>query len=923
MRRRPVSHRLCAGHCGPVRLRALLLFVVALSGAAPATAQPADSAGVLLVRMEQALSAGDPDAVAALFATSAEQAQVEVLTAELAHERTTRAVVRERDRQDLPDGAVRVLADVLIETSAAARVSTWRLDVLPSATPDEGAAPSAVIRAAARLSVVDGLVRLALSERQYAVHDLHIRGEDLDITIPSGVAFTADVHGSPTALVVLGDGEVVLSPPHESEKGQLRLFGGDDVLRARVSRVFVRVNPFDAGDRVTLGALQPMETDRALQERARRFFGEQVSQSYSLDLNDLSRDTWNLVPPIGDMLVDLDLARHGLVSYARSGGEAEDVSLFDRRRRKNVSVYSSADTLARRGSRRYNDERQADYRVEHYNVDVSLDPARLWLEGRADLDIVITSPAAQTLTLRLAEPLTLRAVTADQLGRLLALRVRGQNNIVVNLPDSLREGQRLTLRVSYGGRLPPIPPDREAVAAGQQIVSEFAIEPESRYVYSHRAYWYPQSTVTSYATARLRVTVPGEYTVIGSGLADPPTPVAAPASGKARRAFTFRAIQPVRYLSMAVSRFVKVAETGFSRAEERPLVSPSTRLSRLGRGVFYDAADVELWSQPRQQGRARDLAPTVTEILRFYADLVDDVPYPTFRLALVEDVLPGGHSPAYFALLHQPMPGTPFTWARDPVAFEDFPQFFVAHELAHQFWGQAVAGENYHEQWISEGFAQYFALLYARKTRSADTVAGIMRQMHRSALDAAEQGPIWLGYRLGHLKGDSRTFRATVYNKGALVLHMLRRLVGEDAFTRGLQRFYGESRFRRVGTDDLRAAFELEATRPLERFFERWVYGADVPTIRASWDIVSPVTAGADGQAPGGPTVRLILEQGDRVHDVPLGVTLVYADGRTEQALVVLADAVTVVEVPVTGAVRDVRFNEDHGALVRVERARR
>jgi len=906
-----------------VRLRALILSVLALCGASSVTAQPADPAGELLLRMEQALSAGDPGAVAALFTRSAERAQVEVLTAELAHERTTRAVVRERDRQDLSDGVVRVLADVIVETAVAARVSTWRLDLEPGPAPTGSGAAASAIRAAARLSVVDGLVRLSLSDRQYAVKQLRIRGEDLTITIPSGVAFTADVHGSPTALVIFGDGEVLFTPPHESEKGQLRLFAGDEVLRARVTRVFLRVNPVDAGDRVTLDALVPMDVDRSAQERARRFFGEQVSQSYSLDLNDLSRDAWNLVPPIGDVLLDLDLPRHGLITYARSGSDSEDVSLFDRRKRKNVSVYSSAEKLARRGARHYNEERQVDYRVEHYNVDVSLDPARLWLEGRADLDVVITSPAAQTLTLRLAEPLTLRSVTADQLGRLLALRVRGQNNIVINLPDSLREGQRLTLRVSYGGRLPPIPPDREAITAGQQIVSEFSIEPESRYVYSNRSYWYPQSTVSGYATARMRITVPGDYSVLGSGLADPPAPVGSPEAGKTRRAFVFRALQPVRYLSIAVSRFVKVASSSFTRAEDATAVSPTTRLSRAGRGVFYDGAEIELWSQPRQQGRARDLAPVATEILRFYADLVDDVPYPSFRLALVEDVLPGGHSPAYFALLHQPMPGTPFTWARDPVAFEDFPQFFLAHELAHQFWGQAVAGENYHEQWISEGFAQYFALLYAQKTRPAETVSGIMRQMHRSALEAAEQGPIWLGYRLGHLRSDSRPFRATVYNKSALVLHMLRRLVGDDVFTRGLQRFYGASRFRRVGTDDLRAAFELEAGGSLERFFERWVYGADVPTVRASWDIVEPVTAGADGQAPGTAGLRLIFEQGERVHDVPLTVTVAYLDGRTEQAVAVLKDDVTEVLLPATGKVRDVRYNEDGAALVRVERVKR
>ena len=58
------------------------------------------------------------------------------------------------------------------------------------------------------------------------------------------------------------------------------------------------------------------------------------------------------------------------------------------------------------------------------------------------------------------------------------------------------------------------------------------------------------------------------------------------------------------------------------------------------------------------------------------------------------------------------------------MAFDGYPQFFLAHEIAHQFWGGAVGWESYHEQWISEGFAQYFALLYAERSLDADRVDG-------------------------------------------------------------------------------------------------------------------------------------------------------------------------------------------------------
>lgn len=909
-------------------LRAGFLIVAVLLCAWPATAQETDPVAALLVRVEQALAAGDAAAVGRLFSPAADPAHVDALAAESGFGRTTRAAVRERDRQSLPTtpDAIRLIVDVLVETASHARVSTWRLDVEPAPPSDDVTAASHAIRSTGRLSLIEGLVRLTLSPRQYAVRDLRVTGEDLEVSIPSGVAYTAEVNGLITAVVVLGEGEITFAPAPASERGQLRIFSGAEVLRTRISRLFLRVSPMDVGQRLTLDALQPMASDRGALDRARRLFAEQVGQSFSLDLSDLSRDTWSLVPPVGDLLVDMDLPRHGVLTYARSGGDAEDISLFDRRRRKNVSVYSSARNLALRGSRHYNEALQLDYAVSHYNVDVSFDPARLWIEGRADLDVRITAAAAQSITLRLAEPLSVRGVTSDEFGRLLALRVRGQNNIVVNLPDSLRQGAHLRLRVAYGGRLPPVQPDREAVATAQVLPSEITFEAESRYVYSNRSYWYPQSVVPTHATARLRVTVPADHAVLGSGIGEAAEHVRG-ADDRPRRAFTFRALQPVRYLSMLISRMTEVTSEQVSRtprdAPDSSDASAPPRLSRALPGVFYDTATVEVWSQPRQQGRAREMAETTADVLRYYAELVDDLPYPAFTLGVVEDTLPGGHSPAYFAMLHQPLPGTPFTWARDPVAFDDFPQFFLAHELAHQFWGQAVAGESYHEQWISEGFAQYFALRYAGKVRRPETVSGIMRQMHRSALEASDQGPIWLGYRLGHLKGDSRVFRAVVYNKGALVLHMLRRLVGETVFSRSLQHFYGQSRFRRVGTDDLRAAFEKEWGQPLGRFFERWVYEAEIPTIRVSWDSVEPTTAGADGQAPGSAAVRLSLEQGARVCDVPLTVTVEYVDGRTEQVLAVAREAVTHILLPVTGRVRDLRVNEDFAALARIEHVRR
>ena len=64
----------------------------------------------------------------------------------------------------------------------------------------------------------------------------------------------------------------------------------------------------------------------------------------------------------------------------------------------------------------------------------------------------------------------------------------------------------------------------------------------------------------------------------------------------------------------------------------------------------------------------------------------------------------------------------------------------MAHEIAHQWWGHGVGWENYHDQWLSEGFAQYFATLYANKFRGDDVFQGVLKRMRRWAINESDQG---------------------------------------------------------------------------------------------------------------------------------------------------------------------------------------
>jgi hypothetical protein len=930
-----------------LRLAAMLMSLVygsadlchaAITAAGQQTAADTDEqleARDLIDRLERVVQSADVAGYDALLSPSADIVSVTAFAKEELRVSASRVSIQERERLRLTRPGVeglffRLIVDVFAEYGGKGRVATWQLDT------ERASDGRWRITAQERLSSVENLYRLSLNRtRQFTARNFTVKAEDLDLTLIEGTVFSIDTDTGTTGLVLMGRGEMRFRPTPDTEQGQVRLFTGEPAIEGRFDAAYIRMGAVEP--HASLGQLVERSVDARDLRRAEQVFREESGKSFVIDLGDLSRDAWSLLPSYGDFLAEVRTRRFNTLTYARSESEPEDISVFDRRRQRNICVYASAEKLQTRG-RFYDEDALAAYDVLHYDIDLTMSPERLWLDGEVALRLRIKTNGVNQITLRLADTLVVRSIVSDRFGRLFSLRARGQNAVLVNLPVALLSGSELTLTIAYAGRLEPQSADRETVNAAQsdapQRSSAADLPPvmiprgEPNFLYSNRSYWYPQAPISDFATARMYITVPSPYVCVASGELLPKSPVFVSAVGsQPGKMYMFRAERPLRYLSFIVSRFERAEgptvvldeavrpaprmAAAVSAAPSLTLSSPAAPVQEMRTATPYRSFALTAEANPRQAPRSRDGLNRAAEIARFYESVVGDVPYASFTLALTEHETPGGHSPGYFAVLNQPFPNSQLVWRNDPASFEGYPEFFLAHELAHQWWGQAVGWRNYHEQWLSEGFAQYFAALYAQHHRGNETFGSVLRQMRKWAIDTSDQGPVYLGYRLGHIRNEGRVHRALVYNKGGAVLHMLRRLLGDDAFFRGVRRFYDEWRYKKAGTDDLRVAMEAESGRSLERFFERWIYGATLPQVKYSY---------RTDTGPTGTSLLIHVEQDGDLFDLPITFVIDYHDRPSTDLVIPVSERITDVRVALDGALRSVEASKNDGTLAEIER---
>ncbi len=429
------------------------------------------------------------------------------------------------------------------------------------------------------------------------------------------------------------------------------------------------------------------------------------------------------------------------------------------------------------------------YDVLTYDLALELDPAVVAVEGRATVRIASLRNDLAELRFDLDDTMAVASVARD--GVPVPGWAAGGDVLRVPLSPPLGAEERTTIVVSWGGT----PRAGGALTFWATPASGPAVSSLSE-PFDARTFWPCVDDPADKAVATVSVTVPEGYVAASAGLGAP-----APAPG-GRTTWRWRLPQPVStYLvSVAVARYEAIAETYRSLDGTRTMPV-----------VGYVVPEHVAANRPR-------VAATVGH-LGVLASLFGEYPYLDTKYGIVAGSFSGGMEHPTITLIGASLLANA---SRDLTAL-------LVHELAHQWWGDEVTMRTWDDIWLNEGFATYAEVLYYE--RAAGAVPGrLLSSRYDDGLYAGQLGP-----RVVAPASDPFRYTGAVYDKGGWVLHMLRRVVGDEVFFPALRDY----RRRHAGGNatrlDLRAVFEERSGRDLKQFFDQWVETPYRPVLRATY----------------------------------------------------------------------------------------
>ncbi|HEX8996508.1 MAG TPA: M1 family aminopeptidase [Ktedonobacterales bacterium] len=458
---------------------------------------------------------------------------------------------------------------------------------------------------------------------------------------------------------------------------------------------------------------------------------------------------------------------------------------------------ASAPSFALPGDRpRYAPDRPVD--VRHVDIAVSLDFERKQVRGAVTHSFATLFDEVRVVSLDAAE-LHIEQVTLASGGAPLDWWSEGEK-LRIQLDRAYTYGEEFGVRVVYWAQprtgLVFVSPD----AGNPDLPTQVWTQGETEYHH----FWFPcHDFPNDRASTSLAATVPAAFFALSNGKLEGATD-----NGDGTKTYRWRQEIPfpAYLITLVAGEFVEIQD-------------------------HWRDIPVNYYVREGREDDARRMLGRTPAMMEFFSQRFGlDYPYvkyaqivPELFLGAMENVSATTHS---YRLLS------------DQRASLDYkPADVVAHELVHQWFGDLLAVRDWSHTWLKESFATYFEAVWMGEEEGEDRLRYDMRENLDLYLAADKRGRRPIVYNV-YRKNGNELFDRHNYQKGSRVLHMLRHVVGDAAFWRGMQRYAQRNQGREVITADFERAHEEASGRSLAQFFEQWVYKAGHPEFKVSysWD---------------------------------------------------------------------------------------
>lgn len=698
------------------------------------------------------------------------------------------------------------------------------------------------------------------------VRDINIDRDSIHLTLNRGtLAFFTPVHGLVTGAVFLGEGEILVLPPNKIEKFQLHKFTGSPILNEKFDSAVFHF------------------TDNTFQEITRELRESSPQESTVLNLD----TTWK--EAVHDLSLNLNyrILQNLLATPQKTLFHASlhGISLgwfeafYDERANEPVLIgrvthdqgrdFADIWTTFRSprtspaDPRRFLRETQL-FDITSVTIAAQIDE-RAYFDATAKVTFKFILDGERMLPFELSRALKITSVEDDahhpldfiQNSLLEAEEVgqRGNDLVFVLLDNPSRKNSTMTLHFRYAGG----------------VISNLG---SGIYFVGERGTWYPNHGLTDRAIYHLKFEYPAAMTLVATGnrISETVQETHKISIWDSEGEIGVAGFNFGEYLTK--SRRVKNTdvEVYANRSLDDVVRSIQTRIDQIR------AARLIAQQQARSRGQPFPPLPEPTDVpnistqtllsnvindassaLQFFESLFGSYPYR--KLALSQ--IPGRFGQSWPSLCYvstfaflTPSQQSSLGVSRD--AQFTFSQIMRGHEIAHQWWGNLVTTQTYHDLWLTEGMANYAAYLFAgSKDPREKSFLVEMRRMKshllektRSGQSIESAGPLWLGWRLYSSKTPAG-YQEVVYEKGSWVMHMLRMMMrdphseSDERFFTAIRDFLKTHRDQTASTEDFKKTIEkymtsqmdLEGNRKLDWFFDEWVYDVGIPEYRFNYSI--------------------------------------------------------------------------------------